>query len=307
MPNNSTTVIWSNRHPRGCWDDTIFQGIFARGNFTHITEFANLRDDGAVVMFPAAHHQSDLAWINREINRLKWCVMVVYGDEENLFPAHLIRHPNMKLWYQCPIPGVHDFADRKIIFGYTPDTVPMIEKNRGTSRDLDWSFAGQVQTWNTRRIECVEQLQKFKDADGNGLFFTTPGFNQGLTHEEYYELMCSAKVIPCPSGNGTPDSFRLAEALEAGCVPIADGRNWRPHYPSGYWQNAFMVKDLCEQGYWLPFPIIDDWADLPNIMKDTLANWDALSRQCRGFWGAYKRELCWDMDADIAKVKFQCR
>ena len=30
-------------------------------------------------------------------------------------------------------------------------------------------------------------------------------------------------MIPCPSGPATPDSFRLWEALEAGCVPIADG------------------------------------------------------------------------------------
>ena len=34
--------------------------------------------------------------------------------------------------------------------------------------------------------------------------------------------MTAARSPQCPSGYATPDSFRLYEALEAGCVPLAD-------------------------------------------------------------------------------------
>jgi hypothetical protein len=67
-----------------------------------------------------------------------------------------------------------------------------------------------------------------------GTFIPTKGFTQGDPHDLYYRQMADAKVAPAPSGPETPDSFRLFEALESGCVPIADTRVPKNNFSDNY-------------------------------------------------------------------------
>jgi hypothetical protein len=100
-----------------------------------------------------------------------------------------------------------------------------------------------------------------------------------LPHDQYFDRMARAKVIPCPSGPASPDTLRFAEALEFGCVPIVD--RYTPRYARGdYWEMLF--------GGPVPFPIISDWDHLPQVMADTLASWETVTAQCQVWWTAYK-------------------
>jgi hypothetical protein len=80
----------------------------------------------------------------------------------------------------------------------------------------------------------------------NGVLKISGGFSQGLNHSDYYDIMGRSKVVLCPRGNVSPDSFRIYEALECGCIPIAEN--------TAFWRLMFGN---------VPFPVIDE----PNQWK----------------------------------------
>jgi hypothetical protein len=125
----------------------------------------------------------------------------------------------------------------------------------------------------------------------NGRLIENAGFWQGLPRAEYYATMASAKIIPCPSGPTTPDSFRVAEALEAGCLPIVDATCPRAGYPEGFWKNIF--------GYVPPIPFIEDWKDLPAVMEKALAGWPANRDTAYAWWQAYKAQSALWLKTDL--------
>lgn len=220
--------------------------------------------DGSVVVIHG-EREVNPAWINKEMSWSRWVIVIIVGDEATTFHSDLLSHPNMKLWIQTPLPTTK--ADRYLIEGYTAHT-----RNLHLLKDLDWAFMGQ--DTHERRHACVAQLEKLP----NGKLITTSSFGAGLPFDDYLHYMNRAKVVPCPSGPATPDSFRMAEALECGAVPIIDARSLRDE-TVGFW-------DTVLPGH--PFPIVCDWAELPGKMDYVLRNWERVNRTCQYYWKGYK-------------------
>jgi hypothetical protein len=156
-------------------------------------------------------------------------------------------------------------------------------------RPLDWFFAGQVT--HVRRIQCVTELRKLS----NGLLLETPGFWQGMDRAEYFRTMASSKLVICPAGSSTPDTLRVAEALEAGCVPVVDARYAQFNRPSGFWEYVFKSRP--------PFPLIEDWTTLPQVIAEELAKWPANRDALTAWWLEYKRSTYDWMRQDVAWLK----
>lgn len=282
----------------------MLEGLFAKWlwtpvnghEFVHWESFKDLPSDadGAVICFPAQWQSEHLDKLNADLARLRWAVVVLFADEESAFPAHLIKHPNMKLWIQSPVPGKHDFADHYLLVGYPTHAPRMIAEvyDSSTPKQYDWFFSGQVT--HARREECVEQLRGLT----GGYLYETAGFTQGLDRATYYSALAAAKLAPAPSGPCTPDSFRLSEALEAGCIPIADAicPMWARGYdsPLNYWEYVFRQAP--------PFPVVQDWKTLPNVMGELLADWPASGNRVSAWWQAYKRRMAYDMEQDLNAV-----
>ena len=72
------------------------------------------------------------------------------------------------------------------------------------------------------------------------------GFNLGL----YSTVMESSVFAPCPAGN-CPDSIRIYDALELGCIPV-------------YLRHTFLDNKYSMQSP--PFPILDSWEELPEFL-----------------------------------------
>jgi hypothetical protein len=282
-----------------CWYEGIFglyahEGVHGRSRYAccgllndmfdsyqceHYSGFSALPvgTKGAVLIIHGGHLRHDVDKINQDAAKLDWVIFIGIGDEESDFPYHLLWHRNMKLWIQTPIPSRHRFANHYILEGYPCDMHDYICNVPNASRSLDWFFVGQ--TNHTCRIQMAEQLRQMPNGK---LVETTSFYANTVNHEEYFRTMGQAKVVLCPTGPATPDSFRFAEALEAGCVPIVDTRpSWKPEYPSGFWEMMF------PQG--MPFPIIYDWKTLPRIMETVLGDYETIQRNCAVWWAEYKR------------------
>lgn len=78
----------------------------------------------------------------------------------------------------------------------------------------------------------------------------TQGFSNGLTKEDYSAFLYNSKIALCPAGIANAESFRLYEALKAGCIVISD---------------KLPEKLNLEKS---PIIQVDDWTTLKKVIKN---------------------------------------
>ena len=291
-------VVWWPYKPQ-YWDDAFLLQLFdGTLNPPCQHEFKCFRYDqdkvpfgeGAVVIVSArawVDHKCKMEDLNKILDNLCWALVIVTGDEEGLFPHQQMINRNMIVWSQMARVG-HKGINRFLPCGYPPGTRDYFSglAKPKTKRKWDWFFSGQIT--HRRRELCVQQLRTM----GGGDLTESQGFAQGLTQPEYYARLEDAKIAPCPAGNLIPDSFRMVEAMEAGCVPIVDYRA-TDNIP-GYWSQIFHDA---------PFPFIDDWTQLPGVMKSELEQWSEKSSRVGAWWAAYKRQMAINLRDDINALR----
>lgn len=311
-----TYVAWTSydrKTPnRGFWDHAMLEEYFAghlwnpvnANEFEHVDSVRDVprSADGAIVVLHARSvaHEQYANKLNDEIMRFRWVIVMLVSDEEGVFPAFLVKHRNMKLYVMMPHELKHRMAHRGLPNGYP---TPLISRKNNFNeailkKPLDWFFSGQ--DTHVRRHEFVDmgiamQGKPDMNATSGAVLFRTEGFTQGMGHDDYYRLMSAAKVVPCPSGAAAPDSFRLYEALELGCIPVADNKSPDHTYPPGYWN--FLFRETP------PFPIVDSWYQFPLILPDLLKQWPANANRVQSWWQQYKRKFVYQIEDDINSLR----
>jgi hypothetical protein len=284
---------------RGYWDQGWLEHLFARTlwrthrplEFTIHEGFAAVPEDvdGAVVVIPGRWHAEDkhVDWVNKEIARFSWVFLIVTGDEEDTFPVEAIKHPRIRKWTQTPDPKKNR-GERSPIGDFWPPSCPMRLKQIGPQeKDLSWFFAGQINTESREQLARV--LGKLHRRDSASRLITTKIFGSGLEYGDYLSFMARARVVPCPGGPFTPDTFRLFEALEAGCIPVVE--------QSDYWKRLFGFE---------PFPVVDNWGEFSERLRSLLARWPSNANQLSAWWQKEKRNLSYrfrDELCDLAQIR----
>lgn len=280
--------------------------IFDAHSVTHHTWFGidshkpMPKTEGAVAVFHGGNEAAIgrgpalAAIMSAELMHYRWVIFVSVGDEADQFPLHLLAHHNCVIWTQTPKAGGTNAAtaDRYLIEGYPHDERGILAALPPVEKDLHWFFAGQVT--HPRREQCVTALEASRDPFRGGnqhyefaitsILVKTKSFGSGLSHETYYDFMRRAKIVPCPAGPATPDSFRMAEALEAGCVPVLDAFSPGDHRVEGYWDLVFGPDH--------PFFVIEDWErEWEPVMNEILSDYERHQRACEYFWRQYKLRM----------------
>lgn len=292
-------VIWKSYKEeipnRNYWDQGMLEAIF-EGNlwkpivvitFDHYDQFTELPEaaQGAIVIIPGRYHAEYVREINNDIARLKWCVLIITGDEEAVFPIDKIIHPNIKIYAQTPHEGKYKKIDRFLINGWPAITKKHLDHMPVPSKITHCYFAGQIT--HSRRQEMAQAIKDIPDS----LFYPSKAFTKGLHPRAYIELMRDSIVVPCPSGAVIPDSFRVYEALEAACVPILDAKS--PVIETNdYWHMLFGEDEL-------PMPIISDWSDLPGLVEYHKDVYPRTNNRVFAWWQNYKRDMVYNLIDDI--------
>jgi len=123
--------------------------------------------------------------------------------------------------------------------GYKKDLLKYLTR-ADKERPITWSFAG---TPHGERQEMLDIFQKVK----NNKAHTCSGFGaaDGLSTKDYAEMLQSSVFALCPPGQDSMDSFRIYEALEAGCIPVTKNFSNQFMIRPSYWHAIFYgVKDL---------------------------------------------------------------
>lgn len=283
-------VVWYSTNPdtpsRGYWDQAWIEELLSREYafsadipFAHYDNPVEFSEPGAIVIIPARHHADDISlrFLNEFLSKLDWAFVILTGDEEGVFDHHRLSHPNMVIWAQTPYPDKHaDITGR--IPDFSPPGTQLFLQSLPADREqlLRWSFVGQVN--NQRRRECVAALEKISD----GVLTTTPGFTLGLERSDYLRILTDSRIVACPSGCFTPDSFRVFEALDSGCIPVVD--NAAPETgPNNYWPFLF--------GEVPPFPVLTSWDEFSGVKDQLLTDWPASANRVSSWWRRWKTQF----------------
>jgi hypothetical protein len=121
----------------------------------------------------------------------------------------------LKVWKQHPKRDLEWQPDVALPLGWRPGTRQHFAGTIPPVKRLDWFYAGQGGAHRQAMLDYLARLP-------GGALKVTSGFAQGIDQTRYLEGMGSAAIAPCPPGPNTPDTFRLWEGLEAGCVPYMD-------------------------------------------------------------------------------------
>lgn len=130
-------VLWVSHHPeilaRGYADQGLVEAILAREVWTppdalafdHCEVRGDFPDaDGALVLVNCRTHASpaDVAWFVGQLERLRWSVVILCGDEEWVFPWRAVRQTaRRRVWIMQPRPE-HAGCDGLIPGGWCPWT-----------------------------------------------------------------------------------------------------------------------------------------------------------------------------------------
>lgn len=242
---------------KGYWDQAFIEDVLDR-----------LPDsERTVVVVPGAYQGDMIAGVNAELSKYSKVLVFITSDEEHKFPVEQLRHPDMKL--------VTQYGEKNSMpLGYTPQTRSELKKNGYIAKDTPYFFAGQIN--HTRRQQMAEVLQQM--GEGMHLYHFSDGFAKGLVPEDYFYTLAHARVVPCPPGNVTQDSFRVYEALEAGCVPVLD--RFSAQGNGDYWDRILPGA---------PLPVISSWQEFPAVMEKYQ---DAdLRNRVFAWWIAYKQNF----------------
>lgn len=262
----------------------------AEVGFVHRNGLAELPKDakGCVLVVHGEHMAGRVDELLEWSHPLEWMLMIIMGDESRSFKSDRFVRARRKIWRQYPNPTIHGHEDRSMVAGYPADCPGYLEHLQAeiACKPLDWSYAGQVNSTNRR--QCVTQLKMMN----RGFLYESPGFWRGLPRDEYYKRMAESKVVACPSGGAFPESLRIFEAIEAGCVPVVENHQFGN---VSYWDYVFGERP--------PFPILVHWSDFPRHLDQALREWPENRNLIQAWWAAYKAKLPPWLEEDIAAIR----
>jgi hypothetical protein len=233
------------------------------------------KQDRAIVCIAGRHHAGWEKDIHCQLINIKKVVLFILGDEEADFDISKIKHRNISIWVQNPHLDKHDNYNR-LGTGYPQRMKENLPDY--TNKNLELFFSGQIT--HDRRRELVQALYDSQAIDYE--LHQTNGFTQGLEPSKYYSEMARAILAPAPSGAVIPDSFRLFEALEMMAIPIADQKTADGEVME-YWD--WLFEEIT------PFPKIDNWYELQDIVFTTRADYPHNIHKQTEWWIKWKRNF----------------
>jgi len=146
-----------------------------------------------------------------------------------------------------------------------------VTNKQKSNRKYKWAFTGTPH--KSSRHDLLFQFSNIEP------FFChkTEKFNQKIISvDEMSEILSSTIFIPCPNGFFHPETYRLYEALECGCIPIVESAY-------NYYDRLFPNN---------PFIKVNKWVDAKPILKDwKIEQITKKQQECNIWWLEYKKIL----------------
>ena len=195
--------------------------------------------------------------------------LIHLGDESGVYDSSLIYNKFNYVWRAFCLNRY--FNNKKVSclpIGYKSGT---LFKKEIVERKYKWAFLG-----TPHKSSRHDLLFQFSDIEPS-FFHKTKKFNEKIIDvSKMSEILTSTEFIPCPNGFVHPETYRLYEALECGCIPIVE--NAYKYYDRLFPNNPFIKIDRWIEAK----PVIREWGDDQIKQK---------REECRTWWSQYKNQL----------------
>ena len=194
--------------------------------------------------------------------------MIHLGDETGSYDLSLIYNNFNFVWRAFCLNRY--FKNKHVSclpIGYKSGVI----KIKTNNKKYRWAFIGTPH--KSSRHDLLFQLSDIEPS----FCHKTKSFNEKIIEEnKMSEVLSSTEFIPCPNGFVHPETYRLYEALECGCIPIVE--------------NAYKYYDRLFPNN--PFLKVDKWIDAKFIIKEWGDEQIKQKREkCNLWWNMYKSQL----------------
>jgi hypothetical protein len=213
-------------------------------------------------------------------------VLLYISDETMRIPEHL--SPHFKAIFKCYIPVDRQGNIFSMPLGYVKGR-KKIEQTPIETRPFNVFFSGNLNenrfplyqhfnwfklmpTWLFTRVYYrVKNRLNFDYSNyfPNSYIRFTHGFNTGLNAEQYTHYLYNSKIIICPKGFTSAETFRHYEALQAGSIVLSQKLPDTYYYKGG------------------PFVQLNSWREMDKAVMDLIKDPKALrakQEEAKSWW-----------------------
>jgi len=278
------TLVW-NRSKDIFWDVDWVEYLFR--NIPHDTventDRANYYENSIVidtVCYSSAEHRTYCQEMARRGIKFG---LIDLGDETNTSPLDTYTQPEfvIRSMYRPDVVG----NVLQIPLGFSKGFNVTSPNLKSTERRLLWSFVGH--RWDPTRQAMYEEMKNI----GPGLCHVVGQTGERMSVHDMSNVYKDSIFVPAPRGWFTIDTYRVTEALEAGCIPIIEA--------SDYWRQLYREEIPCIK--------ICQWGDTQalRIVSSMASNADYLESirvQCSDWWTKIKQRTTDEVEELAVKL-----
>ena len=221
--------------------------------------------------------------------------IILLSDENLLEPCEWLHDPACKFLFRNYLHPLYIQHPKVTVFGlgYKRNFTAHCLSIPAGERSTLWSFAG------TPHGERSVVLDLFKDLKPNEVHACSGfGADDGISTEDYVSMLNDSQFALCLLGQESADTFRLYEALEAGCIPVTINRSNQFDIRPSYWHGVFYGEAE------LPFIAEDNWEKAKEKMIHIIKNNEtaAVQKNCTEFWNKWKTVWRTQLHHNFSKI-----
>ena len=261
--------FWGKYHYENSssWISEITQNV----NFDIIKDLDQVNDDEIIVVDSNISEKKNFYF--ELSNKFSKIFLIHLGDEGATEETDLIYNLCTHVWRTFWMPKFLKFSNVTCIpIGYKSGLI--LKNKKLDTRKYTWSFMGTVH--GASRQDMIYQNRIYQK---NLIKLTSEfGGKDSFSSNKYYEVLNDSIFAPIPHGYFHPESYRLYEALECGCIPLIEN-------PHNFFDNFLPNNPLIK---------INLWSESTEIIKEMLSDnkiFSETSNKIRDWWYNYKIKI----------------
>jgi len=262
---DSTNYIWGAYHKKNS-DEWIYE-ILKKVKYSVIDNEQDLETDDTLIIVDSSIENKI-----KKYNELKIICSKIFlfhlGDETGILDYSSVYKNCDYVW--------RTFCSNKYFSNEQVKCIPIGYKSGISSKSLQnrkykWAFIGTPH--KSSRHDLLYHFSRIKEFYS----YKTEKFNSKLIPvEEMSKILSLTEFLPCPNGFVHPETYRLYEALQCGCIPIVE--NAYKYYERLFPENPFIKVDKWIEAV----PTIKGWSNEQISSK---------RNECVNWWNKYKNEM----------------
>ena len=264
------TIFWGNYHFVNSYPWIL--NLLSKLEIEIINDTQNLDENESLIIVDHMISTKESFYFDLS-NKVKKIFLIHLGDEGGAEKKDLVYSLCEHIWRTFSLPMFQNFKNvTSIPIGYKCD--PIKDKINILKRNYKWSFLG-----TTHGSSRYDLLNKHKNITPNFINLTENfSGKKSMDTNDYYKILNNSIFAPIPHGYFHPETYRLYEALEAGCIPIIEN-------PFQFFDNFLPNNPLLS---------VNSWEDSSTIIKKYLENKkdiEILRNKINDWWTQHKENL----------------